>query len=60
MIIFGMLVVYFVNWGIVNGEILKWINDVGWRYMFVLGVILVLFFVVFLFLVFEMFCYLVI
>ncbi|MFC0271773.1 D-xylose transporter XylE [Metabacillus herbersteinensis] len=33
-IIFGMLVVYFVNWGIANGQPLEWINDVGWRYMF--------------------------
>ncbi len=39
MIIFGMLVVYFVNWGIANGETLEWINDVGWRYMFASGVI---------------------
>ncbi|MCS0653132.1 D-xylose transporter XylE [Cytobacillus firmus] len=34
MIIFGMLVVYFVNWGIASGCPLEWINDVGWRYMF--------------------------
>ncbi|XKE73775.1 D-xylose transporter XylE [Cytobacillus firmus] len=34
MIIFGMLVVYFVNWGIASGRPLEWINDVGWRYMF--------------------------
>lgn len=33
-IIFGMLVVYFVNWGIANGQTIEWINDVGWRYMF--------------------------
>lgn len=33
-IIFGMLVVYFVNWGITRGESLAWINDIGWRYMF--------------------------
>lgn len=33
-IIFGMLVVYFVNWGIANGQPLTWINDAGWRYMF--------------------------
>lgn len=33
-IIFGMLVVYFVNWGIANGESIEWINSVGWRYMF--------------------------
>ncbi|MDR0430377.1 MAG: D-xylose transporter XylE [Tannerellaceae bacterium] len=33
-IIFGMLVVYFVNWGIANGQAIEWINSVGWRYMF--------------------------
>ncbi len=33
-IIFGMLVVYFVNWGISNGQTLEWINTVGWRRMF--------------------------
>ena len=33
-IIFGMLVVYFVNWGIANGQTIEWINDTGWRYMF--------------------------
>ncbi|MDR1672735.1 MAG: D-xylose transporter XylE [Bacteroidales bacterium] len=33
-IIFGMLVVYFVNWGIARGQSVAWINDTGWRYMF--------------------------
>jgi MFS transporter, SP family, xylose:H+ symportor len=33
-IIFGMLVVYFVNWGIVNGQTPEWINSIGWRRMF--------------------------
>jgi MFS transporter, SP family, xylose:H+ symportor len=33
-IIFGMLVVYFVNWGIANGQTLEWINNIGWRRMF--------------------------
>lgn len=33
-IIFGMLVVYFVNWGIAKGQPIEWINSVGWRYMF--------------------------
>lgn len=33
-IIFGMLVVYFVNWGIAHGQTIEWINNVGWRYMF--------------------------
>jgi len=34
-IIFGMLVVYFVNWGIANGKPIEWINTTGWRYMFI-------------------------
>ncbi|WP_372649194.1 D-xylose transporter XylE [Draconibacterium sp.] len=34
-IIFGMLVVYFVNWGIASGQSLEWINTVGWRRMFI-------------------------
>jgi MFS transporter, SP family, xylose:H+ symportor len=33
-IIFGMLVVYFVNWGIASGQSLDWINTIGWRRMF--------------------------
>ncbi|RLQ91375.1 D-xylose transporter XylE [Planomicrobium sp. Y74] len=33
-IIFGMLVVYFVNWGIARGETMEWLNEIGWRYMF--------------------------
>jgi len=33
-IIFGMLVVYFVNWGIANGQTIDWINNIGWRRMF--------------------------
>ncbi len=33
-IIFGMLVVYFVNWGIASGQSLAWIDNTGWRYMF--------------------------
>jgi SP family xylose:H+ symportor-like MFS transporter len=34
-IIFGMLVVYFVKWGIASGQTIDWINATGWRYMFV-------------------------
>ena len=33
-IIFGMLVVYFVNWGIAKGQTIEWINGIGWRWMF--------------------------
>ena len=38
-IIFGMLVVYFVNWGIANGQTIEWINGIGWRRMFLSGAI---------------------
>jgi SP family xylose:H+ symportor-like MFS transporter len=34
-IIFGMLVVYFVNYGIAHGRSIEFINDTGWRWMFV-------------------------
>jgi SP family xylose:H+ symportor-like MFS transporter len=33
-IIFGMLVVYFVNWGIASGQSVEWLNEIGWRRMF--------------------------
>ncbi|CDQ19112.1 MFS transporter, SP family, xylose:H+ symportor [Halobacillus karajensis] len=33
-IIFGMLVVYFVNWGIARGQTAEWVNEIGWRMMF--------------------------
>jgi SP family xylose:H+ symportor-like MFS transporter len=33
-IIFGMLVVYFVNWGIAHGKTIEWIDSIGWRWMF--------------------------
>jgi SP family xylose:H+ symportor-like MFS transporter len=33
-IIFGMLVVYFVNYFIARGKAEEWINSVGWRWMF--------------------------
>jgi len=33
-IIFGMLVVYFVNFFITSGQAVEWINTIGWRYMF--------------------------
>lgn len=53
MIIFGMLVVYFINWGIANGQTAEWINDIGWRYMFASEAIPALLFGVLLFLVPE-------
>jgi SP family xylose:H+ symportor-like MFS transporter len=33
-IIFGMLVVYFVNYFIAHGQTIEWINQTGWRWMF--------------------------
>jgi SP family xylose:H+ symportor-like MFS transporter len=38
-IVLGILVVYFVNWGIVKGRTQEWINDTGWRWMFMSGAI---------------------
>jgi len=38
-IIFGMLVVYFVNYFIAKGQPQEWIDTVGWRWMFASGVI---------------------
>ncbi|MCM3537698.1 D-xylose transporter XylE [Priestia endophytica] len=48
MIIFGMLVVYFVNWGIASGQPLEWINNIGWRYMFASEIVPAFLFCVFL------------
>jgi len=33
-IIFGMLVVYFVNYSIAVGQSIEWVNAIGWRRMF--------------------------
>lgn len=52
-IIFGMLVVYFVNWGIASGQSLEWINEVGWRRMFLSEAIPAGLFALFLFFVPE-------
>lgn len=38
-IVLGILVVYFVNWGIIKGKSQEWINDTGWRWMFMSGAI---------------------
>ena len=39
-IIFGMLVIYFVNYGISKaGSGDEWLNTIGWRYMFLSGAI---------------------
>ncbi|WP_152655875.1 D-xylose transporter XylE [Oceanobacillus sp. CFH 90083] len=52
-IIFGMSLVYFVNWRIAAGQELSWIHDVGWRYMFASEAIPALLFFGLLFLVPE-------
>lgn len=52
-IVFGILVVYFVNWGIVKGRSLEWINDTGWRWMFVSGAVPGILFAILLFFVPE-------
>jgi len=52
-IIFGMLVVYFVNYIIaLNGDD-TWLNDIGWRYMFASEIIPALIFLLLLFFVPE-------
>ncbi|WP_146935951.1 D-xylose transporter XylE [Cerasibacillus quisquiliarum] len=33
-IIFGQLLVYFVNYSIAKGQPIAWVNEIGWRYMF--------------------------
>jgi SP family xylose:H+ symportor-like MFS transporter len=50
-IVTGMLVVYFVNYFIVSGQTEDWINQTGWRYMFLSESIPALLFLLFLFFV---------
>jgi MFS transporter, SP family, xylose:H+ symportor len=52
-IIFGMLVVYFVNYFIAKGEPQAWIDSTGWRWMFASGTIPAFLFFVLLFFVPE-------
>ncbi|MGA7256682.1 MAG: D-xylose transporter XylE [Terracidiphilus sp.] len=53
-IIFGMLVIYFVNFGISkSGSGDAWLNTIGWRYMFLSGAIPAGLFLLLLFLVPE-------
>lgn len=53
-IIFGMLVIYFVNFGISKaGSGDTWLNTIGWRYMFLSGTIPAGLFLILLFLVPE-------
>lgn len=53
-IIFGMLVIYFVNFGISkSGSGDAWLNVIGWRYMFLSGAIPAILFLMLLFFVPE-------
>jgi SP family xylose:H+ symportor-like MFS transporter len=53
-IIFGMLVIYFVNFGISKaGSGDAWLNTIGWRYMFLSGTIPAVLFLLLLFVVPE-------
>jgi SP family xylose:H+ symportor-like MFS transporter len=53
-IVFGMLVIYFVNFGISkSGSGDAWLNSIGWRYMFLSGAIPASLFLLLLFLVPE-------
>jgi len=53
-IIFGMLVIYFVNFGISKaGSGDTWLNSIGWRYMFLSGAIPAILFLMLLFFVPE-------
>jgi SP family xylose:H+ symportor-like MFS transporter len=52
-IIFGMLVVYFVNYFIAKGQPQEWIDTIGWRWMFASGTIPAFLFFVMLFFVPE-------
>lgn len=52
-IIFGMLVVYFINYGIAFGETASWMETIGWRYMFLTEAIPALLFFLLLFAVPE-------
>jgi len=53
-IIFGMLVIYFVNFGISkSGSGDLWLNSIGWRYMFLSGAIPAALFLILLFIVPE-------
>jgi MFS transporter, SP family, xylose:H+ symportor len=52
-IIFGMLVVYFVNYFIVKGQTPEWIDLIGWRWMFASEMIPATIFLILLFFVPE-------
>lgn len=52
-IIFGMVVVYFVNYSIARGQADEWINATGWRWMFASESIPALLFLILLFFVPE-------
>ncbi|WP_338731605.1 D-xylose transporter XylE [Mangrovimonas cancribranchiae] len=50
-IVAGMLIVYFVNYFIASGQTEDWINNIGWRYMFLSENVPAVLFFIFLFFV---------
>ena len=52
-IIFGMLVVYFVNYFIIKGQTPEWIDTIGWRWMFASNAVPAVLFAMLLFIVPE-------
>lgn len=50
-IIFGMLIVYFVNYFIAKQGDVNWLNTLGWRYMFASEIVPAIFFLLLLFFV---------
>lgn len=52
-VIFGQLLVYFVNYSIAKGQPSAWVNEIGWRYMFASEAIPALLFFILLFYVPE-------
>lgn len=52
-IIFGMLVIYFINYFIARGRPELWINEIGWRWMFISELVPASLFIILLFFVPE-------
>jgi SP family xylose:H+ symportor-like MFS transporter len=52
-IIFGMLIVYFVNFFIIKGQPTEWVETIGWRWMFASNAVPAILFAMLLFIVPE-------
>src|SRR5665647_3234907 len=52
-IIFGMLIVYFVNYFIIKGQPTEWVDTIGWRWMFASNAVPAVLFAMLLFIVPE-------